>query len=491
MGSEMCIRDSINAVATRHGMDDLARHYLHTQTITFEDVAGKGAKQITFDKVPLQTASDYACEDADITYQLFELFSEKLKAEPNNAKLLSKLEIPVAQILCQMEHDGILLNKAFLGELSARFDEKIQALEKVAFEQAGEEFNLASPKQLGEVLFDRLGIAGGKKTKTGQYSTSEAVLATIDHPLVETVLEHRSLSKLKSTYTDALANVADGNDRVHTSYHQALTTTGRLSSTEPNLQNIPIRTDTGRLIRQAFIAPHSQKQGRKVLSADYSQIELRLMAHFANDPVLIRAFNEGHDIHRATAAEILGKAFDDVTSEERRQAKAVNFGLLYGMSEFGLAKQLGFSRQQAQDYIKLYFARYPTVRAYMQATRKAAHEQGYVTTILGRKLFTPDMQHPNRAVRQAAERAAINAPMQGTAADIIKRAMIAVDEWLRSEKPRVRMIMQVHDELVFEVHKDELDAVSKKIHELMENSTTLAVPLLVEVGSGENWDQAH
>ena len=490
----------INAVATRHSMDDLARHYLHTQTITFEDVAGKGAKQITFEKVPLNVASDYACEDADITYQLFELFAEKLKNEPNNAKLLHELEIPVAQILCQMEHDGILINKAFLGELSARFDEKIQALEKLAFEQAGESFNVASPKQLGEILFDKLGLSGGKKTKTGQYSTSEAVLATIDHELVDTVLEYRSLAKLKSTYTDALANVADSNDRVHTSYHQALTSTGRLSSTEPNLQNIPIRTDTGRLIRQAFIAPHNQKQGRKVLSADYSQIELRLMAHFAQDPVLIKAFNEGHDIHRATASEILGKNFDDVTSEERRQAKAINFGLLYGMSEFGLAKQLGFTRAEAQAYIKLYFARYPNVKAYMQSTRRIAHEQGYVTTILGRKLFTPDLQNPNRNVQQAAERAAINAPLQGSAADIIKLAMIAVEKVLPKEQ--AKMLLQVHDELVFEVDSDKAESVANLIKTAMQNvlsetakdkgwDVDFAVPLVVEVGIGNNWDEAH
>lgn len=486
----------INAVITRHGMDDLARHYLHTQTITFEDVSGKGAKQITFDKVPLQTASDYACEDADITYQLFDLFSEKLKAEPNNAKLLQELEIPVAQILCQMEHDGILLNKAFLGELSARFDEKIQALEKIAFEQAGETFNLASPKQLGEVLFDRLGIAGGKKTKTGQYSTSEAVLATIDHPLIETVLEHRSLSKLKSTYTDALANVADSNDRVHTSYHQALTTTGRLSSTEPNLQNIPIRTDTGRLIRQAFIAP----KDKIVLAADYSQIELRLMAHFAKDPVLIKAFNEGYDIHRATAAEVLGKDLDEVTSEERRRAKAINFGLLYGMSEFGLAKQLGLTRQEAQAYITLYFARYPNVRAYMETTRRMAHEMGYVETILGRKLYTPDLKNGNRMSVQAAERAAINAPLQGSAADIIKLAMIAVQEVL--PKDHATMLLQVHDELVFEVDSERTDSIGQQIKNAMQNVLTttasqkgweinFAVPLVVEVGLGKNWDEAH
>ena len=486
----------INAVATRHGMDDLARHYLHTTTITFEDVAGKGAKQISFDKVPLSEASAYACEDADITYQLFDVFRQMLADAPNNAKLLTELEIPVAQILCQMEADGILLNKAFLGELSARFDSEIQALEQLAHTQAGEVFNLASPKQLGEVLFDRLGLSGGKKTKTGQYSTSEATLATIEHELVDTVLEYRSVAKLKSTYTDALANVADSNDRVHTSYHQALTSTGRLSSTEPNLQNIPIRTDTGRLIRQAFIAP----TGKKVLSADYSQIELRLMAHFANDPVLIGAFNEGHDIHRATAAEILGKAFDDVTSEERRQAKAINFGLLYGMSEFGLAKQLGFSREQAQAYIKLYFARYPNVKAYMQSTRKLAHEQGYITTILGRKLYTPDLHHANRGVRQAAERAAINAPLQGSAADIIKLAMIAVDKVL--PKANATMLLQVHDELVFEADADKADTIVALIKHAMQNvlsdtakakgwDVSFAVPLVVEVGIGDNWDEAH
>lgn len=486
----------INAIATRHGMDDLARHYLHTQTITFEDVAGKGAKQITFDKVELKTASDYACEDADITYQLFELFSQKLRDEPNNQRLLSELEIPAAQILCQMEHDGILINRDFLAELSARFDGQIQALEQQAYSQAGEKFNLASPKQLGEILFDKLGLSGGKKTKSGQYSTSEAVLAKINHELVDTVLEYRGLAKLKSTYTDALGNVADAQDRVHTSYHQALTTTGRLSSTEPNLQNIPIRTDTGRLIRQAFIAP----PGRKVLSADYSQIELRLMAHFANDPVLIHAFKVGHDIHRATAAEVLGKSFDAVTSEERRQAKAINFGLLYGMSEFGLAKQLGLTRQEAQSYIKQYFARYPNVRAYMQQTRKLAHEQGYITTILGRTLYTADLHSSNAMVRQAAERAAINAPLQGSAADIIKLAMVAVDEVL--PKDQAKMLLQVHDELVFEADADKADAIADLIKQAMQNvlsdtakqrgwDVDFAVPLVVEVGIGDNWDEAH
>lgn len=490
----------INASATRHGMDDLARHYLHTQTITFDDVAGKGAKQVTFDKVALEIASDYACEDADITYQLFELFCEKLKNDPNNAKLLHELEIPVAQILCDMERDGILINRAFLSELSARFDEEIQKLETLAYTQADEVFNLASPKQLGEILFDKLGLKGGKKTKTGQYSTSESTLAQLDHPLIDSVLEYRGLAKLKSTYTDALNHVADANDRVHTSYHQALTSTGRLSSTDPNLQNIPIRTDTGRLIRQAFIAP----KGRVILAADYSQIELRLMAHFAQDPVLIRAFQVGHDIHRATAAEVLGKNFDDVTSEERRRAKAINFGLLYGMSQFGLAKQLGLTRQEAQAYITLYFTRYPNVRAYMESTRKTAYDMGYVETILGRKIYMPELQNPNHMVRQGAERAAINAPLQGSAADIIKLAMIAVHELLAQpqNRPHAKMLLQVHDELVFEVDEQKAETLGQQIKVAMQNvlSTTtkqkgwdvaFAVPLIVEVGTGNNWDEAH
>lgn len=489
----------LNTVATRHNMDDLARHYLHVLTTSFEDVAGKGAKQITFDKVNLATASHYACEDADITLQLFEFFAKKLSENEHN--LLKHIEIPVAQILYQMEKDGILIDKQFLTKLSQEFDSKIQQLEKTAHAQAGEVFNLASPKQLGEILFDKLKLSGGKKTKTGQYSTSEQVLAKIEHELVDTVLEYRSLAKLKSTYTDALANVADDNNRVHTSYHQALTSTGRLSSTDPNLQNIPIRTDTGRLIREAFIAP----KGRKIISADYSQIELRLMAHFAKDPALIRAFNEGHDIHKATASEILGKDLADVSNEERRQAKAINFGLLYGMSQFGLAKQLGFSREQAQDYINLYFSRYPTVKAYMQTTRNLAHEQGYVDTILGRKIYTPDVQNSNAMVRQSAERAAINAPLQGSAADIIKLAMIAVNDVLPTTpngQESAKMLLQVHDELVFEVDEDQVESISQLIKTAMQNvfsdtakklgwQIDFAVPLLVEVGVGDNWDTAH
>ncbi len=487
----------INAAITRHGMDDLARHYLQTQTISFEDVAGKGAKQVSFDQVAIDIASDYACEDADITYQLFDLFSEKLAADDNNAKLLHELEIPTAEILCQMEANGILIKRPFLNELSKRFDEEIIALEKRAYEIAGEEFNLGSPKQLGEMLFDKLGVPGGKKTKSGQYSTGEAVLSKIDHPLVDITLEYRGLSKLKSTYTDALDNVADAQtDRVHTSYHQALTSTGRLSSTDPNLQNIPIRTATGRLIRQAFIAP----EGRVILAADYSQIELRLMAHFSGDKNLTHAFNEGLDIHAATAAEVLGKEVTDVTPTERRNAKAINFGLLYGMSAFGLAKQLQMSRSEAQDYIDMYFKRYPGVKDYMINTRASAHDKGYVETILGRKLYTPDITHSNRMVKQGAERAAINAPLQGSAADLIKLAMIAVDKVLPKEQ--AKMLLQVHDELVFEVDSDKVNEISKLITDAMQDVLTntavekgwqvdFAVPLLVETDSGQNWDEAH
>ena len=487
----------INAAATRHGMDDLARHYLHTQTISFEDVAGKGAKQVSFDQVAIDIASDYACEDADITYQLFDVFSEKLANDENNCKLLHELEIPTAEILCQMEANGILIKRPFLNELSKRFDEEIIALEKRAYEVAGEEFNLGSPKQLGEMLFEKLGVPGGKKTKSGQYSTGEAVLSKIDHPLVEIVLEYRGLSKLKSTYTDALDNVADADtDRVHTSYHQALTSTGRLSSTDPNLQNIPIRTATGRLIRQAFIAP----EGRVILAADYSQIELRLMAHFSGDENLTRAFNEGLDIHTATAAEVLGKAVEEVSATERRNAKAINFGLLYGMSAFGLAKQLQMSRGEAQDYIDMYFERYPSVKDYMINTRASAYEKGYVETILGRKLYTPDINHSNRMVKQGAERAAINAPLQGSAADLIKLAMIAVDKVL--PKAQAKMLLQVHDELVFEVDADKVADIRQLITDAMQDVLTttavakgwnvdFAVPLLVETDIGSNWDEAH
>lgn len=486
----------INGVATRHNMDDLARHYLGVNTTTFEDVAGKGAKQLSFDKVEMDKASDYACEDADITYRLFSVFDEYLQKDNNANSLLHKLEIPTAQILAQMEHDGILIKTEFLGKLSLAFDNQISQLEQKAFELAGESFNVASPKQLGEILFDKLGISGGKKTKTGQYSTSEATLAKIDHPLVDVVLEHRSLSKLKSTYTDALAKVADKQGRVHTSYHQALTSTGRLSSSDPNLQNIPIRTDTGRLIREAFIAP----TGRVIMAADYSQIELRLMAHFSGDESLINAFKNNLDIHTATAAEIMGKELSDVTPNERRSAKAVNFGLLYGMGVFGLAKQLGVENGVAKDYIKRYFARYPAIHDYMENTKSYAKSTGYVTTILGRKLYAPDINSSNAMIRQGAERASINAPLQGSAAEIIKLAMIAVDKIL--PKDHAKLLLQVHDELVFEVDSDKADEIGKLIKTAMQNVLTdtakslgwdvdFAVPLVVEIGVGENWEKAH
>lgn len=486
----------INGVATRHNMDDLARHYLGVNTTTFEDVAGKGAKQLSFDKVDMDKASDYACEDADITYRLFSVFDEYLQKDTNANSLLHKLEIPTAQILAQMEHDGILIKTEFLGKLSLAFDNQISQLEQKAFELAGESFNVASPKQLGEILFDKLGISGGKKTKTGQYSTSEATLAKIDHPLVDVVLEHRSLSKLKSTYTDALAKVADKQGRVHTSYHQALTSTGRLSSSDPNLQNIPIRTDTGRLIREAFIAP----TGRVIMAADYSQIELRLMAHFSGDESLINAFKNNLDIHTATAAEIMGKELSDVTPNERRSAKAVNFGLLYGMGVFGLAKQLGVENGVAKDYIKRYFARYPAIHDYMENTKSYAKSTGYVTTILGRKLYAPDIDSSNAMIRQGAERASINAPLQGSAAEIIKLAMIAVDKILPKE--HAKLLLQVHDELVFEVDSDKADEIGELIKTAMQNVLTdtakslgwdvdFAVPLVVEIGVGENWEKAH
>ncbi|PNK61112.1 DNA polymerase I [Psychrobacter sp. FDAARGOS_221] len=487
----------LNAAATRHSMDDLARHYLHTQTITYEDVAGKGAKQVTFDQVAIDIASDYACEDADITYQLFELFQGQLKDDSINLRLLHELEIPVSQILGEMEATGILIKRSFLNELSQRFDEEIGELEKQAYYEAGEEFNLGSPKQLGEMLFEKLGVVGGKKTKSGQYSTGEAILSKIDHPLAEIALEYRSLAKLKNTYTDALDAVADKDtDRVHTSYHQALTSTGRLSSTDPNLQNIPIRTKTGRLIRQAFIAP----EGRVILAADYSQVELRLMAHFSGDENLTRAFNEGLDIHSATAAEVLGKPVADVTPTERRNAKAINFGLLYGMGAFGLAKQLEMTRNEAQSYIKQYFERYPGVQQYMEDTRNSALQHGYIETILGRKLYTPDIEHSNQMVRRGAERAAINAPLQGSAADLIKLAMVAVDKVL--PKDNAKMLLQVHDELVFEVDADKVDEIAALIKTAMQNvlsdtakelgwEVDFAVPLLVETGVGNNWDEAH
>ena len=476
----------LNAAATRHGMDDVARVYLSHLTTTFEQIAGKGAKQKTFNQIELEVAAHYAAEDAHVTYRLYEVLSAKLQPFPELVNILHNIEMPVARVLTGMEEDGIKLDHAFLDQLSVEFSETMQTLENQATQLAGEAFNIASPKQVGEVLFDKLGIKGGKKTATGQYSTSESVLEKIEHPLAEVILEHRGLAKLKNTYTDRLVEQShDTTHRVHTSYHQALTATGRLSSTDPNLQNIPIRTQIGRQIRKAFIAP----EGRVLLAADYSQIELRLMAHFSQDDALVHAFQHGQDVHRRTASEVLSIAIEDVTNDQRRQAKAVNFGLLYGMSEFGLIRQLGFTREESQNYIKQYFHRYPGIYEYMQRTRQLALEQGFVETILGRRLYTPDIDARNMMVRKAAERAAINAPLQGSAADIIKIAMIEVDKIL--PKDQAKLLLQVHDELVFEADESIAEELSRQITDVMQSVVQISVPLVVEVGQGLNWDAAH
>ena len=476
----------LNSVATRHGMDDVARLYLSHLTTTFEQVAGKGVKQKTFNQIEIEIAAHYAAEDAHVTYRLYEVLSKKLKAVPELDNILHNIEMPVARVLTMMEENGIELDLKFLDQLGVDFSNAIQNLENQIIELAGQSFNVSSPKQVGEILFDKLGLKGGKKTATGQYSTSESILEKIDHPITALILEYRGLSKLKSTYTDGLQKQANNDSgRVHTSYHQALTATGRLSSTDPNLQNIPVREEIGRQIRKAFVAP----KGRVLLAADYSQIELRLMAHFSQDDALVHAFNHGQDVHRRTAAEVLGIALEDVTHDQRRQAKAVNFGLLYGMSEFGLIRQLGFTRQESQDYIKQYFHRYPGIYEYMQRTRQVALEQGFVETILGRRLYTPDIDARNMMVRKGAERAAINAPLQGSAADIIKMAMIEVDKIL--PKDQAKMLLQVHDELVFEVDADIADELAPKLAEVMQAVVKLSVPLIVEVGKGMNWDEAH
>ncbi len=476
----------LNSVATRHGMDDVARLYLSHLTTSYEQIAGKGVKQKTFNQIEIETAAHYAAEDAHVTYRLYEVLSAKLQKHPELVNILHNIEMPVARVLTSMEENGIQLDLKFLDQLGVDFSQTMQDLENQIVELAGENFNVSSPKQVGEILFDKLGLKGGKKTATGQYSTSESVLEKIEHPISSLILDYRGLSKLKSTYTDGLLKQANNDThRVHTSYHQALTATGRLSSTDPNLQNIPIRTEIGRQIRKAFVAP----EGRVLLAADYSQIELRLMAHFSQDDALLDAFNHGQDVHRRTAAEVLGIALEDVTSDQRRQAKAVNFGLLYGMSEFGLIRQLGFTREESQNYIKQYFQRYPGIYEYMQRTRQVALEQGFVETILGRRLYTPDIAARNMMVRKAAERAAINAPLQGSAADIIKMAMIEVDKML--PQAQAKMLLQVHDELVFEVDADAADELAPKLAEVMQSVVEISVPLVVEVGKGNNWDEAH
>lgn len=482
----------LNSVAGmgRHDMDSLAERHLNHKTVSFEEIAGKGKKQLTFNQIALEQAANYAAEDADVTLLLHQALYPQLEAEPKLNKVFREIEMPLVPVLVRMERTGVLIDANVLAAQSKQITARLAELEKEAFELAGEEFNLASPKQLQTILFEKLKLPIIKKTPSGAASTNEEVLEELamDHALPKLLLEHRSLAKLKSTYTDKLPlMISPKTQRVHTSYHQAVTATGRLSSRDPNLQNIPVRTEEGRRIRQAFIA----RKGYKVVAADYSQIELRIMAHLSQDQGLLTAFAEGQDIHRATASEVFGVPLEQVTSDQRRSAKAINFGLIYGMSAFGLARQLGIPRGEAQRYMDLYFERYPGVLRYMENTRHQASEQGYVETLEGRRLYLADIKSSNGMRRKAAEREAINAPMQGTAADIIKKAMIAVDSWLRAEKPNADMLMQVHDELVFEVKETELDVVIEKVRELMEQSMQLDVPLKVDVGIGDNWDEAH
>ncbi len=481
----------LDSTATRHDMDSLALKYLGHGTIRFEDIAGKGAKQLTFDQIALEQAGPYAAEDADVTLRLHQCLWPKLEEVPGLTRVLTEIEMPLVPVLARIERNGALVDAKLLGEQSVELGEKMQQLERQAFELAGEEFNLASPKQLGAILYDKLGLPIRSKTAKGQASTAESVLAELaeeGYALPQVLMDYRSVSKLKSTYTDKLPQqINPRTGRIHTSYHQAVTATGRLSSSDPNLQNIPIRTVEGRRIRQAFVAA----PGYKLLAADYSQIELRIMAHLAQDEGLLHAFRNDLDVHRATAAEVFGLAPEEVSGEQRRRAKAINFGLIYGMSAFGLAKQIGVERKEAQAYIDRYFARYPGVLAYMERTREQAAEQGYVETLFGRRLYLPEIRSKNGAMRKAAERTAINAPMQGTAADIMKRAMVAVDAWLQESGADARVILQVHDELVLEVREDQIERVREAICPLMSAAAELAVPLVVEAGVGANWDEAH
>ncbi len=480
----------LDSVSTRHNMDALALKYLSHATIHFEDIAGKGKKQLGFNEIDLEIAAPYAAEDADITGRLHRALWPRLQQTAALQELYEELEIPLVPVLSRMERTGVMVDAEALREQSASLSRRILAFEEQAFELAGQRFNLGSPKQIQGVLYDGMGLPVLSRTPKGQPSTAESVLQQLaeDFPLPKLILEHRSLSKLKSTYTDALPlRIHPLTGRVHTSYHQAVTATGRLSSSEPNLQNIPIRTAEGRQIRQAFIAP----PGYRLLAADYSQIELRIMAHLSQDPGLCTAFAEGADIHRATAAEVFDTSPEEISTDQRRSAKAINFGLIYGMSAFGLARQLGIERREAQAYIDLYFARYPGVQDFMDRTREAAREQGYVETLYGRRLYLPEIRARNAQRRQYAERTAINAPMQGTAADIIKRAMIGLDRWLADDPVDARMIMQVHDELVFEVAESDLEQARESIARRMEAAGDLSVPLLVDVGTGLNWDEAH
>ncbi|WP_338921285.1 DNA polymerase I [Pseudomonas silesiensis] len=481
----------LDSTATRHDMDSLALKYLGQSKTDIHEIAGKGVKQLTFDQISLELAGPYAAEDADVTFRLHLALQEKLAATPSLGKVLNDIEMPLMPVLARIERQGALVDANLLGIQSVELGEKLVALEREAFAIAGEEFNLGSPKQLGVILYEKLGLPVLSKTAKGQASTAEAVLAELaeqDYPLPKVLMQYRSLSKLKSTYTDRLPEQINARTgRIHTSYQQAVAATGRLSSIDPNLQNIPIRTAEGRRIRQAFVAP----KGYKLLAADYSQIELRIMAHLAKDEGLLYAFRNDLDVHKATAAEVFGVELEAVTTDQRRSAKAINFGLIYGMSAFGLAKQIGVDRKQSQAYIDRYFTRYPGVLEYMERTRAQAAEQGFVETIFGRRLYLPEINAKNPALRKGAERTAINAPMQGTAADIIKKAMVAVDNWLTSSGLDAKVILQVHDELVLEVREDLVDQVREEIRAHMSGAAQLDVPLLVEVGVGNNWDEAH
>lgn len=473
-----------------HDLDALAENHLSWQAIRYDDVTGKGARRIPFAQVPVERAAEYAAEDADVTLRLHEVLYPQLQAQPSLLSVYETIELPVRAILCRMEHTGVLIDRVLLAKQSHELGQRLLQLENEAYVLAGQPFNLSSPKQLGEILFQRMGLPPVKKTATGQPSTDEEVLQTLaaDYPLPKLLLEHRTLAKLKSTYTDKLPtmiNAATG--RVHTTFSQTTAITGRLASSDPNLQNIPVRTAEGRRIREAFIAP----ENHALISADYSQIELRIMAHLSEDPGLLKAFHEGADIHRATAAEVFGIPQEEVTADQRRMIKAVNFGLIYGMSAFGLAQQLGIARQAAQQFIDRYFARYPGVADYMQRTRELAHAQGYVETVFGRRLVLANINGGNAARRAAAERAAINAPMQGTAADLIKKAMIATQDWLDQQQLKTRMLLQVHDELLLEVPNDEVDQIQKELPALMCQVAQLRVPLIVNIGIGVNWDEAH
>jgi len=480
----------LDSTATRHDMDSLALKYLGYRTTHFEDIAGKGSKQLTFDRIPIEQAGPYAAEDADIALRLHEHLWPRLRSEERLRSLFETIEMPLIPVLSRMERNGVLVDRELLAHQSEELARRMDECAEEAFAHAGERFNLGSPKQIQTILFEGLGLPVLEKTPKGQPSTAESVLQelALDYELPRLILEHRALSKLKSTYADALpACINAETGRVHTSYHQAVASTGRLSSSEPNLQNIPIRTAEGRRIRKAFIAP----AGYVLLAADYSQIELRIMAHLSGDPGLREAFDQKADIHRATAAEVFGESPEEVTDEQRRRAKAINFGLMYGMSAYGLGRQLGIPRGEAASYVDLYFSRYPAVKEYMDATRERARDRGYVETVFGRRLHLPEIKSPNLQRRQYAERTAINAPMQGTAADIIKRAMVSVHAWLEESGVDAKMIMQVHDELVFEVRDDVVDTARSAIVERMETAAELSVPLIVEVGVGPNWDEAH